>query len=156
MQPRPPTFTSALLGIFLGSCASAAVWGLHCVVPAGWPSVSAGIAAIVLLGVSLFWFREHYRLVYGVVELAAAVGLASRGLIGEPPFSEAGLFIAASAYTVVRACDNISKAIEHAHEPATALPDVPRLFGAWARALLRRAVDAARGRGRGRRRGKGR
>ncbi len=74
------------------------------------------LVAIPAAGVSLFWYRQRYRLSYGVFEFIVGVLLAYYAVSSTPDGKDvwfpAGLQVLASLYVMVRGMDNIGKGLE--------------------------------------------
>ena len=106
--------TSFLLGIvatILGTLifnnlqlliSSISVWGTLFVLP--------------MLGIGLYWYREHYRLSYGFFEFAAGLVMAYTVVFPDFDYSSLSVIkaiqILAGLYVMVRGLDNIGKSVE--------------------------------------------
>lgn len=79
-------------------------------------SVWGTMAALPLLGIFLFWYRQKFRLAYGVFEFI--VGVMMTYYVFFPNFSYAalsvveGMQILGGLYVMVRGLDNVSKGVE--------------------------------------------
>ena len=79
-------------------------------------SVWGTMTALPLLGIFLFWYRQKFRLAYGVLEFI--VGVMMTYYVFFPNFSYAalsvveGMQILGGLYVIVRGLDNVSKGVE--------------------------------------------
>jgi hypothetical protein len=79
-------------------------------------SVWGTIAALLLLGIGLFWYRQQYRLSYGVFEFLAGVIMSI--YVFFPKFDygnlgvSLGLQVLAGLYVMVRGLDNIGTGLQ--------------------------------------------
>jgi rRNA maturation endonuclease Nob1 len=79
-------------------------------------SVWGTLGALPVLGVALFWYRQRYRLAYGIFEFVVGVMMAYYPFF--PNFSYSalsmvqGIQILGGLYVMVRGLDNVGKGIE--------------------------------------------
>lgn len=79
-------------------------------------SVWGTIAALLALGVGLFWYRQRYRLSYGVFEFMAGAMMSI--YVFFPRFDYAtlgvaqGLQVLAGLYVMVRGLDNVNTGLQ--------------------------------------------
>jgi hypothetical protein len=74
------------------------------------------ILALPLIGIGLFWYRERYRLSYGVFEFAVGVFMAYYIFLPDFDYSKLGTLhaiqVLGGLYVMVRGMDNIGKGID--------------------------------------------
>ncbi len=79
-------------------------------------SVWGTIAALLLLGIGLFWYRQQYRLSYGVFEFIAGVIMSIYVFFPKFDYSNLGfslgLQVLAGLYVMVRGLDNIGTGLQ--------------------------------------------
>ena len=120
---RPGVMVLVILGIAIGISVPLTVRWLYLALPRGTFSTLIGVITILAGGTVLFWFRESHRLYYGALELGVALAVAVHGLDQMQTPAESWPAIVAAVYLVVRALDNIWKAVE----PDAAQPERPAL-----------------------------
>ncbi|MDD2698730.1 MAG: PIN domain-containing protein [Arcobacteraceae bacterium] len=106
-------FISFFLGIFASILGNLIYFYLNIIIST--ITVWGTLVALPIVGIILFWFREKFRLSYGVFEFFAGVIMSS--YVFFPLFNystlgpKEGLQILAGLYVMVRGLDNIGKAI---------------------------------------------
>jgi rRNA-processing protein FCF1 len=79
-------------------------------------SVWGTVITLMLIGIGLFWYRQHFRLSYGVAEFIVGVMMASYPFF--PDFNYSALDVVQSIqilgglYVMVRGLDNVGKGLE--------------------------------------------
>ncbi|RXK13087.1 twitching motility protein PilT [Halarcobacter mediterraneus] len=106
-------FISFFLGIFASILGNLIYFYLNIIIST--ITVWGTLVALPIVGIILFWFRENFRLSYGVFEFFA--GIIMSLYVFFPLFNystlgpKEGLQILAGLYVMVRGLDNIGKAI---------------------------------------------
>ncbi|WP_164979403.1 PIN domain-containing protein [Pseudomonas sp. DTU12.3] len=79
-------------------------------------SVWGTLFVLPMLGIGLYWYREHYRLSYGFFEFGAGLVMAYNVVIPDFDYSSFSVIkaiqILAGLYVMVRGLDNIGKSVE--------------------------------------------
>jgi len=107
-------------GLAGGVSATLAVLAGYWSSPYYWPLVARSVATAFFFpvfgaaGAVLFYWRQHYRLQYGVFEVLIGVAAAWYAAVHSPSgiLFERALQLSAGLYIVVRGLDNVDKAID--------------------------------------------
>lgn len=113
-KQRRYLITSFILGIVVAVLGTVTFNNLQLLIST--ISVWGTLVALPLLGIGLYWYREHYRLSYGFFEFVAGLVMACHVVFPDFDYSNFSVIkaiqVLAGLYVMVRGLDNIGKSVE--------------------------------------------